>query len=264
MAEPTWLGYGGLAASTLSAIAAYLAIRQSIVQRKITNKVQLITKNTSFKITGVKSRNSIKIDRFSDTFKQDISIINVGPGPAINIEYQWIFDYENALIKSGIIKSNKENPNKNLDELNAGNYIFRYTDIGVKYVEIIRQGEPTWVFQDGKYKDVDYILPWSVHKEEVSFRIPNLMMILLIRECLGDGNDTIDMFQIIKGPMLIVKYEDITGSKSTNVFTSKFRNTNVRIGDDGYEVEFTIFLEPFRSKTAVVLERVRRWYANLF
>ena len=41
MADPTWLGLGGLVASTLSALAAYLAIRQNIIQRRISNKVQI-------------------------------------------------------------------------------------------------------------------------------------------------------------------------------------------------------------------------------
>lgn len=44
MADPAWVGVGGLVASTLSAFAAYLAIRQNIIQRRIANKVQITLK----------------------------------------------------------------------------------------------------------------------------------------------------------------------------------------------------------------------------
>ncbi len=45
MVEPSWVGLGGLAASILSALAAYLAIRQTMLQRKASLKPQLIINN---------------------------------------------------------------------------------------------------------------------------------------------------------------------------------------------------------------------------
>ncbi|UTD17877.1 hypothetical protein G8S19_05230 [Citrobacter sp. SX206] len=264
MAEPTWVGLGGLIASVFSAIAAYLAIRQTIIQRKIANKVQLITKNIIIHVPEVKSRNSIKIDRFSEIFKSKLPVINVGLGPAIKIEYDWVFDYEKSLISSGLKKWDSTDPNKNLDELNSGNYVYKYDKFGLQYIHILNNKDRDWIFRTEKYKDIDYILPWAVHKEEVKLDIPNLMLILLTRECVGDNIDIIDMFRSKQGPKLIIRYEDITGTKTTNIFISTFKNTNVKIGDNGYDMEFTLTIAPVQSKTAVALERIRRRYTAIF
>lgn len=264
MSEPTWVGLGGFIASAFSAGAAYLAIRQTIIQRKIANKVQLITKNVKVNLNNIQSGNSIEINKFAEEFKVPLPVINVGLGPAIKIEYEWMFDYEKSFKNNGIMKSNEKDPNKNLDELNSGNYIYRYLNLGTKFITIISKDKGSWDFKTGVYKDIDYILPWSAHKEEIEFKVPSLMLILLTRECLGYDNNIIDMFQIIQGPILVVRYEDITGGKTTRFYRSEFSNTNVKVANCNFDVELTLTLAPVQSKTAVILERIRKRYADIF
>ncbi|HBT8505789.1 TPA: hypothetical protein MCL24_005420, partial [Klebsiella pneumoniae] len=93
MADPTWLGLGGLVASTLSALAAYLAIRQNIIQRRISNKVQITVKGVEINLERRKIINSIDLTSNSDEFTMKPFIINIGLGPALNFVYSWDFDY---------------------------------------------------------------------------------------------------------------------------------------------------------------------------
>ena len=83
MADPAWLGYGGLTASALSAIAAYLAIRQTVIQRKLSNKVQIITKDVKIKIDKTKIVNKGVFDAISKNNNPTLPILNVGLGPAL-------------------------------------------------------------------------------------------------------------------------------------------------------------------------------------
>ena len=90
MADPAWLGYGGLTASALSAVAAYLAIRQTVIQRKLSNKAQIITKDVKIKLDKTKIERNIAFNALSRNYTPFLPVLNVGLGPALKFKYKWI------------------------------------------------------------------------------------------------------------------------------------------------------------------------------
>lgn len=88
-----WIALGGLIASFFSAIAAFLAIRQTIIQRLISVKPQLIIKETKLITDKIKSFGTTLniMGDLKNTFQVDV--LNIGLGVAMKIKYQWVFDY---------------------------------------------------------------------------------------------------------------------------------------------------------------------------
>lgn len=273
MAEPSWVGLGGLVASTLSALAAYLAIRQTIIQRRISNKVQIITKNIKINIGKRKIHGFVEFTNKSndfvnqtDDFKIQLPLLNVGLGPALKFEYAWRFDYEKNLAINNIAKTNTHlrfDSKEYLNEVNSKVYSYTYDDSdGDIYINILGNGNSSWFNQQEKYTEIDYILPWGINKEEVSLQVPKLITMLLAQHCLVSPKTSNDMFRPIKGPVLTLKYEDITGLKKQEIFTSAFRVERTRLENDNFEAEFSLSFFHTPSWTSVVSQKIRKKYAN--
>ncbi|MEF3670303.1 hypothetical protein V4S90_24925, partial [Citrobacter freundii] len=92
MVEPSWVGLGGLAASILSALAAYLAIRQTMLQRKASLKQQLIINNLEIK-DNLLSKNNFTSKPFEKTSIDDLhpTLVNAGSGAALNVTTEWSY-----------------------------------------------------------------------------------------------------------------------------------------------------------------------------
>ncbi|HID5461647.1 TPA: hypothetical protein ACXEQN_005400, partial [Klebsiella pneumoniae] len=179
MADPTWLGLGGLVASTLSALAAYLAIRQNIIQRRISNKVQITVKGVEINLARRKIINSIDLTSNSDEFTMKPFIINIGLGPALNFVYSWDFDYLKHLEINEIIGIGNENDihsKQYLKHINSNKYSFEYSnETNAEFIHILGNGKTAWFHHPKKNNEIDYILPWSVSKSEVHLKLPNLI-----------------------------------------------------------------------------------------
>ncbi|MEG2268797.1 MAG: hypothetical protein RSC68_31260, partial [Acinetobacter sp.] len=111
MAEPSWIGVGGLIASGCSAVAAYLAIRQTINQRKTSIKPQLILNNFKININKLSKNNyTARPLEGSDISKLGPTIINAGLGSALNIKIEWFYPQSEKLnwLKENLKKIKKE------------------------------------------------------------------------------------------------------------------------------------------------------------
>lgn len=110
MAAESWVTIGGFIATTASAVAAFFAVKQTMLQRTISTKPQIIVNNEEVKT--ICSPNSTFTLIIEDTdFYYDIPILikNVGLGTALNIKYNWSFDYQKHIKLCGF-KEIKEDP----------------------------------------------------------------------------------------------------------------------------------------------------------
>ncbi|CAH3672669.1 hypothetical protein [Klebsiella oxytoca] len=266
MADPAWLGLGGLVASTLSALAAYLAIRQNIIQRRISNKVQITVKGCEINLSRRKIINSINLINDKDEFTMKPFIINIGLGPALNFVYSWDFDYLKHLNMNEIKNIGNENktPTKQyIKIIDSKNYFFEYSnEINSEFIHILGNGKTAWFHHPKKNNEIDYILPWSVSKSEVPLKLPNLIPILLAHYLTKYSKASIGMFLPITGPTLILCYEDITGVKIKEVFTSSFVCTRTSIKGDTFEAGFSLTFSPRLSRTSQVIQRIRKSYVD--
>ncbi|MHA1185105.1 hypothetical protein ACR9GM_22080, partial [Enterobacter ludwigii] len=100
MASENWITIGGFIATTASAVAAFFAVKQTMLQRIISTKPQIIINNKEVKtVLTNKNSFSLSIENPELYYNIPISIMNVGLGTALNINYSWLFDY-NKFIES--------------------------------------------------------------------------------------------------------------------------------------------------------------------
>jgi len=268
MAEPAWLGYGGLAASALSAIAAYLAIRQTVIQRKISNKAQIITKDIKIKIEKInidksKTVNNFAFNALSNQQTPTLPVLNVGLGPALKFKYQWIFDYEKNLTLNGFRKLDSEydyQAKEYNSAIRANEYCYQIENKDYTYITILGHNKSRWYYQEEKYSDVVYILPWSVNKEEVNLTIPPLIPMLLSNYLFNETTSHDLWLDTITGPHLIIEYEEISGTVKKEIFASKYKLNEFTLRRDTLEATFSLVFSPSLSWTALVIQRLRKRY----
>lgn len=266
MADPAWVGVGGFVASTLSAFAAYLAVRQSIIQRRISNKVQITLKGVKVNLTRRKIIKAIDLTNDHVEFTMKPSLINIGLGPALKFEYSWDFDYFKHFKNSNIKNISSETNVSSKDYLgyiHSNNYTFQYSkDTNSEFIHLLGNGKTAWFNHSNKYKDIDYILPWSVSNNETYLTLPNIIPMLLAYYLSEHSKSATGMFSPIPGPILTLSYEDITGVKRKEVFTSSFVCTNTSIRNDTIEAGFSLTFSPSLSRTEQRIQKIRKSYAD--
>ncbi|HHU0616701.1 hypothetical protein K1J48_22125 [Enterobacter hormaechei] len=265
MADPAWLGYGGLTASALSAIAAYLAIRQTVIQRKLSNKVQIITKDVKIKIDKTKIVNKGVFDAISKNNNPTLPILNVGLGPALKFKYQWIFNYEKHFLLNKIKKLDDEHTFDTKGykaAMMANEYCYQLDKQGHTYISLLGFGQSKWYSHEEQYSDVVYILPWSVNKEEVNLHIPTLIPTLLSNYLLDKISLHENMLTQIDGPVLLIEYEEISGTTKKEFFSTEYRINRFSIRGDTVEATFNLTFSHGLSWTALLLQRIRKRYVT--
>ncbi|MFJ3458453.1 hypothetical protein ACIPMZ_15980 [Scandinavium goeteborgense] len=269
MSDPNWVGYGGLVASALSALAAYLAIRQTIKQRRISNKVQLITKRNSFTICLGDLSTQLPLNKTSEEFEIAISAINAGLGPAIKVEYEWVFDYDKNLSNINVSKFSSEDISTNYgDRVNNEKYCYthnNYENDNERMITIYGFGRVFPYIQKNKHIDESYILPYSADKKETILPFPKLILLILIQSMLNKLSDFERLFDQINGPALSIRYEDVTGVKEEIIFKTfiKLENISGGSGKPYHELNFSLICSHPYTWTALAREKLRKWYANI-
>ncbi|HCC5812138.1 TPA: hypothetical protein M5847_003431, partial [Citrobacter freundii] len=164
MVEPSWVGLGGLAASILSALAAYLAIRQTMLQRKASLKPQLIINNLEIK-DNLLSKNNFTSKPFEKTSIDDLhpTLVNAGSGAALNVTTEWSYPQSQKLSwlinKLQVINQSKSLEYKVIDFRNITAY---RVDGGLENVIYPQRGN----------EQINYILPLNVEKGPKKITIP--------------------------------------------------------------------------------------------
>ncbi|MBJ9129958.1 hypothetical protein [Citrobacter freundii] len=248
MADPTWIGYGGLVASALSAIAAYLAIRQTIVQRKESIRPQLLINDLDLYRISM-NENSYTAMPLSgmdiESIKPDL--INSGLGTALNIEIVWEYPIkeklESFLESLHVTFESKKLPANTLFKINGGGIILRF-DMYKNYSH-------------------SYLLPINTVKEPTKIILPPLILTLLLNELNLLRNLNGEVPSIIDGPSLNILFSDVNGKKYSINYLSQFhlREHGAKPYENTYSGSL-MFQVSKRSKTAQILQRIRKSYAE--
>lgn len=267
MSDPAWVSFGSLAASSFSALAAYLAIRQTIKQRRISNKVQLITKNKKFTIYHGAMEAPIPLSRPTEQYDITIPIINAGLGPAIKLEYEWAFDYAKAFSDINVSKPKTNDTITDYsNRISDEEYLYTISDFeDERMITVYGFGDVQPYIQKYINNDENYILPYSTEKNETQIPLPNIILMLLVQTILKKSDDFDKLFQPINGPSIIIRYEDVTGVKEEVIFKTIIKLEKVFVGGGrpSQELSFSMSYSHPYSWTALVRERIRKWSTDV-
>ncbi|HED2995399.1 TPA: hypothetical protein R4Z75_001489 [Citrobacter freundii] len=255
MADSSWVDVGGFIASACSALAAYLAIRQTINQRKISIKPQLIINNFEIRENKL-SKNNYTASPLAnvDTSHLGPTIINAGLGSALNVMVEWSYPQEDKLIwlKDNLIKISK---NFSINYIVSKNSKFEsYNIIG---------GGSTTLAKIMRYDGFNYILPLSIEKKTECLKIPPLIVNTMLNEAnfimLTKGK----ISNGILGPTLRVVYHDVEGKAFSIKYESRFivKEIIANIHHNNY-IGSLCFEVVNQKRTPHVLKRIRKSYAD--
>ncbi|WP_158696589.1 hypothetical protein [Cronobacter malonaticus] len=255
---------GSLITSAFSALAAFLAIRQTIIQRLTAIKPQLIVKEITFKIDNLGHTEpllNILGKNKNDIF---INVINIGLGAALNIRYKWNFDYEKSFVKLGLQQANDSHFEKDLNDLICmENYIYEISSSeDFKYIHFIGNGTSTYFQHKITPYELEYILPNAIDKDDKTIEIPELIIILKINELLKTSLSITKLYKPIEGPRLHIIFEDISGKTKRETFNSLIQLKRISIKAEAYDYEVIVRFKRTDSWIQRGRQKIRKGYAE--
>ncbi|EAR2234881.1 hypothetical protein EIR71_20610, partial [Salmonella enterica] len=244
MATDSWVTIGGFLASSCSAIAAIYAVKQSVLQRTISIKPELIIKDIELKTIYIdKSIFPCKTFDLNAEYDIDIPVLNIGLGTALNIKYQWLFEYNKHIASCGFVKL-EDHP------IYSKQSVAKFTK-GVFYEDNDENQYHNYDFFNNGFmkpysipkvnKEIEYIMPITQNPEVVSIKLPSLIPMLLITEADQTNSLTDIMLEPIKFGKLKITYEDISGTKKNIQLDITMRMISFQsTGEHGPESVFKI------------------------
>lgn len=238
-----------------SAAAAFLAIKQTIKQRKMSVTPQLVFNNYQFSSVELKKNYNIFPLDSPKIIKDSPKIINAGAGVALNASVKIEYDY---IQKMNYFKLNQA--------LINGGYNFEFTDLSKENEQItisLRGLELDVIKSAERILNIGYITPHSNNAEIKSIKLSPFYFEILINECLFEYYLKNKVPGYISGPLLILTYNDIDGNHYKTNFRSKvlfnIKNTNQ------HRISFTGVLEfhvEHSNWSKRLLQRIRKSYAD--
>ncbi|MGK0735782.1 hypothetical protein ACSFCT_03165 [Yokenella regensburgei] len=248
MADPTFITYGGLIASTFSAIAAYLAIRQTVIQRKESIRPQLLMNDLNLHLVSMNENHysALPLARINP---EDIKpeIINSGLGTAINVNLLWEYPVEeklNSISKTFELKFelNKNSTNKKL-KITGGGLTQEY-------------------FTENIYSH-NYLLPINIEKKPTKTILPSVFLVILLNELNSIHIKNGEMPQFIDGPSVKITFSDAKGKNFSINYSSQYH-----LQEHGYQPYANtyrgslMFQVSKKGRTAQALQRIRKSYVE--
>lgn len=268
MAAESWVTIGGFIATTASAVAAFFAVKQTMLQRTISTKPQLIinsqevkTLHTSDGIFRLKVENK---DFFYDI---PITIKNVGLGTALNIKYNWTFDYKNIAKRSDFIEINQNQMYALLKKQSqTGERHFELSDdkkSNFVYFQFYRYGISKYYGIKREHKELEYIMPVTQENSPSKIEFPSLILLLLSEMAYSETASHDTFFDIMDAGQLTIKYEDISGNKRTIRFRCTLQLIRFQSKtENGPSSTFRIEFNRIHSESRLGLQRLRKSYAD--
>lgn len=268
MAAESWVTIGGFIATTASAVAAFFAVKQTMLQRTISTKPQIIVNNEEVKT--IYSPNSTFALIIEDPdFYYDIPILikNVGLGTALNIKYNWSFDYQKHIKLCGF-KEIKEDPvftpakiqSKDWDKC----YHFENKNRSIyKYFKFIRHNKFNHYSIKKEHSELEYIMPVTQENSPSTIEFPSLILLLLADIAYSSTTSDGAMFDVMDAGLLQIEYEDISGNKikvkfNCSVQLIRFQSKT----ENGPRSTFRIEFNRIHSGSKLGLQRIRKSYAD--
>ncbi|EMX9180107.1 hypothetical protein AAH354_002569 [Citrobacter sedlakii] len=268
MAAESWVTIGGFIATTASAVAAFFAVKQTMLQRTISTKPQLIINSQEVKTLHT-SDSVFRLKLENKDYFYDIPIIikNVGLGTALNIKYNWNFDYKNIAKRSEIIEINQNQMYSLLKKLSqTGERYFEAFDdkeSNVVYFQFYRYGKLNHYGIKREHKELEYIMPITQESSPSKIKFPSLILLLLSEMSHSETASHDAFFDIMDAGQLSIKYEDISGNKITISFRCTLQLIRFQSKtENGPSSTFRIEFNRIHSESRSGLQRLRKSYVN--
>ncbi|EPQ9956762.1 hypothetical protein [Enterobacter hormaechei] len=204
---------GSYIATIFSAATAFFAIRQSIMQRKLSIKPQLLIKRIEL-FAGNIDKNKFSISPFkgSDLKIFEPSIINTGSGSALNINIKWDYPYELKMRQLNECYKSINKEAKLEHEIND--------KLGVRCLEI-NTGEIV-LYPLTNTDLIDFMAPINVEKKEYKTRAPFSIFNIMINDAMTLLHIENKLTKAVEGPSLNISYTDVEGKKYSLQYKSYF------------------------------------------
>ncbi|WP_115192085.1 hypothetical protein ACHQI3_05730 [Raoultella planticola] len=268
MAGENWVTVGGFIATTASAVAAFFAVRQSMLQRTVLTKPQIIINSQEVSLINPTGRTLSFIIENPEYYNNiELPIRNVGLGTALNIKYQWSFNYkkyatlcgfketsvhpifsDEELIKSAPVKcfNVSSDRHSNFDD-------YTFANKGIVIHHAIKK----------EYTELNYVMPVTQETSVSNINYPSLILLLIAEEIEKNSDHYHGMLNKTDAGQLTLRYEDISGNKITIKYQCMVQMIRLQsISENGPRSTFRIELQRIHTKTLPGLERLRKSYAD--
>lgn len=218
----SWVSISSSIATVISVFVAGYAIRQSILQRTVPTKPQLIIKNIDIQFQD--TSNTVFPFMFAQELQPDyieVPITNVGLGTALNISYHWDFDYKSNFEECDFIEL-KESPMFSKESFNAaiknkskGIYYDLNKNNEFQKFDIINNQRVKLFSVSSRYSELEYIIPITQSPEKSFLRLPDLIPLAIISKLFMNDNLNEVMLEKLEFGVLRITYDDISGNTKT-------------------------------------------------
>ncbi|PSM60516.1 hypothetical protein C3K52_20420 [Citrobacter freundii] len=268
MAAESWVTIGGFFATTASAIAAFFAVKQTMLQRTISTKPQIIINNQEVKaIHTLDNTFALKIEENEFYFDIPIIIKNVGLGTALNIKYNWSFDYQKHIKKCGF-KEIDEDPvfspiKTRSDEWDKHYHFSNDENSSYEYYKFIRNQKLNHYGIKKEHCELEYIMPVTQESSPSKIEFPSLIMLLLTEYLYSVKTFDGTIFDELDAGQLHIRYEDISGNKNKIIFNCTIQLMSYQSkSENGPRSTFRIEFNRIHSGSKLGLQRIRKSYAD--
>ncbi|MDT7379870.1 hypothetical protein [Citrobacter freundii] len=239
----------------ISVIIAFFAMYQTWQQRIISNKPQILPKNTKFTWMHRDNLKLFKNIEISPT-TLNIELLNIGLGPAIKIHHHWSEEYE-KYIKINKLKIDNNNTKKSHEISLQNEEFFTIKDNNnFLNVDIFGRGPQKLNSFQKKGTLIEFITPNIKDKEKTTIPFPPL-----VPELIGNYLVNTAPSSFI-GPDLTLEYKDVNNKKRKQIFTTEFKSVSFSGKGLDLVLDIDIIFTSKQCWTQVVLERIRKSYTD--
>lgn len=248
-------------AATVSAVAAIYAIKQSVLQRRLSYKPQLHIEDyldTVHMINMPHFDYGLSSQRFMGYY--ELPIINIGNGAAQNIKYEWEYNLHHSMNK--ISELFKELSNLRTGENKNYNFFHSFEKVG--------DGENIIFEEYGTYKrfpttynyNLQYILSNQDGGSTTNIRLPAILCSIIFN-IINLTNQSGKKIKSFKGPKLIFSYQDSGGAFITEYFESEFIPGANELSSMHTKHKIRIKFNKLDNRWTVrLLQRIRKSYVD--
>ncbi|BBV49931.1 MULTISPECIES: hypothetical protein [Citrobacter] len=240
-----------------SAVAAFLAVKQTIKQRKIAVTPQLVINDYQVRSREIYDDSFNLFPGSAEYFSEHKpEIINAGSGVALNVSVTIEFDF---LSRMTFFSSNQYKLNEK--------YSFEFEDhssIKDHKVQILITGSQTNILKEADTViNLGYITPYKNNSTTTKLKLSPFYFDVLLNEILFTYKLNNGLAKPIDGPLFKLKYNDIDGNKYEINYKSRLvvHNATQKLN----RVSFRCLLEfetSHSSWTERRLQRIRKSYAD--
>lgn len=268
MAAENWITIGGFIATTASAIAAFFAVKQTMLQRIVLTKPQIIMSNQEVNLLHCSdSTFSLAFEDLKLYHDIPIFIKNVGLGTALNIKYSYSFYYKKTIKLCNFIEIDEDQMisiiKKKHDTRDKLFHITNEKDSKYNYFKFIKNGKFQIYGIKKEHNELEYVMPIAQEKVAASIEFPSLILLLLAESAYSETVSDGAMFDAMSAGQLSIFYEDISGNKISikfdcNIRWIKFQSNTENGPCSTYRIEF----QRVHPETMPRLKRLRKSYAK--